>query len=249
AARDLDALVRPAEARASVRRWPLAAFAALAASIITGVVITRDAQVRALPVPTPDRPLTIAVLPIQNETGDSTLTDLTTGLTEELIADMARIRSFRIPSAGAVTELRNRSLSLAGIASQVRANLLLTSSLSLIDRERIRLTARLVDPATARTVWEETFTRNRTQALAVQSEIARLVAARVSLRLAPAESHSLAARAVGADAGDAYLRGLVEAAAAGDDRQRKAVAYFQRAMDVEPAFARAWANMAQAKLS
>jgi serine/threonine-protein kinase len=243
--RDLSAFATKGSGRPWWRRraagWTLAAAVTVLAAVTAGLVLHKSpvAEVGAKP--------SIAVLPIRNLTGDSAADYIADGLTEVLITDLARVRALRVASYAAVWPFRDPSMASAFIADKLHARLLLRGSISR-SGERILITAQLVDPATDQNVWAQTFTRDRGETLATAVEIARLVAAHLGILLGPEEVRALQPRTLNPAAQDAYLRGLVEANSPSAARQPAAAAFFRQAVDREPAFAAAWANLAIAQL-
>jgi len=228
-------------------RGPLsgAVWAAIGGGCVAVAAVAWFALAKARVPVAPPPPRSIAVLPIRNQTGDETLNYLAEGLTEILITDLANLRALRVPSYAAVSRLRDPSLTSKTLATQLHADLLLAGSIGVAG-DRLRMTTQLIDPKTDQPIWGQTFTRERGQALAMQAEIGRLVAAQLSLTLTPAEERALTQKPVGAEAQDAFLRGLVEFNSPADERLRAAVRLFKNATDLEPSFAAAWAYEALA---
>ncbi|MDP2052919.1 MAG: protein kinase [Acidobacteriota bacterium] len=210
--------------------------AAALAVVLSGAAITRFTSVE--PSDT-----SIAVLPILNRTGNPDLDYLTTGMTELLISNLARIRSLRVPSYDAVRNL-SPTAETDGQASRLGVRLLLAGSLDQVN-DGFRLSVRLSEPATGKTIWGDEIIRDRAGIISAQSEISRLVATRLMLDLSPGERRALAERVLNPEAQDAYVRGLVETTIAFDDRRATlAASLFKRAIELEPTFAEAWAELA-----
>jgi len=243
--RDLAALAartRSRASRTSLWRWGLSAAAVLSLVALGFSGVWR----RAIPSLSA-APRTVAVLPIRNLTGDASVDYVAEALTDVLIADLACIHAIRVPSYAAVASFRDPSLASSVVADRLHAGLLLTGAIAG-DGDRLRMTVALVDPASGRTEWAQTFTRPRAEALATEAEVARLVAAHLSLRLGPNQELTLNQRAANPEAQDAYFRGLVAANGAGDDRQPIAAEFFRKAVTLDPQFASGWAQLALVEL-
>jgi serine/threonine-protein kinase len=241
----LSAVVRPQKRPATpttVAAWLLAAAATL---FVLTAAYNAFVRFRGAPVDG-GRPV-VAVMPILNLTGDPSMDYVAQALTQVLIADLASVRTIVVPSYDAVAPYTDPTLAASIVASRLQATHLIRGSIAT-GGDRIRMTVTLIDPSTNGAIWGDNFTRDRKDSLAMQAEVARLVAAKLSLDTGDVEKRALAQHPVSAEAQDEYFRGLVEAAAPGDDRQPVALAHFQRAVDREPGFAAAWANLAMAQL-
>jgi len=238
--RDLAALA--AGGRRSV--WP---WVAVAAATAATVVVGYCAVDRPRPVPGGVSPSVVAVLPIRNLTGDASMDYLAEALTQVLIADLASVHAIRVPPYDAVASFRDPQLASSIIAGKLRADLLLYGSIAA-GGDRLGMTVSLVDPVTGRAVWGESLVRDRKDTLATQAEIARLVAAHLSLTLGPAEERALGQQTVNAEAQDLYLRALVDANSPDDARQLVAEGRLRRAVTLDDKFASAWANLALVEL-
>jgi eukaryotic-like serine/threonine-protein kinase len=226
-------------------RWMAAAAAVLVAASL-GIGVWRFGGTPTSPATPATR--AVAVLPIQNLTGDPAKAYLADGLTEVLISNLARIRALRVPSFGAVASFRDRHDSSATVAKKLGAEFLLAGSILEVG-PRSRITVQLIDPSADTVVWAEELTRDSDSLLEAQAEIARLVAAHLAVRLSPAEQTALTQRAVDPRAQEAYLRGL-ELAHRALDRQsaQGALKYFADAVRIDPNFALAWADYANFEL-
>ncbi|HET9371296.1 MAG TPA: protein kinase [Vicinamibacterales bacterium] len=241
----LSAVVRPqmrAATRTSVAAWLLAAAATL---FVLTAAYNAFVRFRGAPVDG-GRPV-VAVMPVENLTGDPSMNYVAEALTQVLIADLASLQTILVPSYDAVAPFRDPTLAAASVADRLRARLLLRASISS-GGDRLRMTVALIDPVTNSAIWGETFTRDRKDTLATQAEVAGLVAAKLSLEIGASAKQALEQRPVSAEAQDEYLRGLAAAASPADARQQIALGHFQRAVALAPDFAAAWAALADARL-
>ncbi|MEO8678390.1 MAG: protein kinase [Vicinamibacterales bacterium] len=186
----------------------------------------------AAPVAPPGAEIrSIAVLPIKNLTGDPSKAYVADGLTEVLISNLARVRSLRVSSFSAAAPVQ----------------LLLAGSVAQVDR-KVRIAVQLTDQR-GDILWGEELTREPSAILSAQAEIARMVAARLALTLSPVENAGLtkSESPLNPEAADAYLKGLSLRSFA-PARQDEAVSHFRRVVEIEPAFAPAWAEMGYAEI-
>jgi TolB-like protein/Flp pilus assembly protein TadD len=192
---------------------------------------------------TPASPPTesIAVMPIKNLTGDSTKDYLAEGLTEVLMAHLARVPGLHVASSGTMATLRGSTDNDRVLAEKLGVRLLLAGSVIQAD-DRIALSVNLTDPRAGRTIWGAELERLPSTILNARSEIASLVAARLSL-VVPAAGVDTK-RQLKPDAQDAFLRGVVEASTSSDVRRATAIELFTRAATLEPEWAEPLAHLA-----
>ena len=201
------------------------------------------------PAPAPAQPtVSVAVLPIKNLTGDPAKAYLADGLTEVLISNLARVRSLRVPSFEAVKGYRDAQPAAASNADDLNVDLLLAGSLSEIGPQA-RITVHLIDRKLDRVVWGEELTREPAQLMSAQTEIARLVVAHLRVRLGRDEELGLQQRSIDPEAQDAYLRGLAAMQNSPTlPLATTAVEHFRRAVTIDPQFAGAWGELANAEI-
>ena len=207
---------------------------------------------------TPERPATpgpvrsLAVLPLANLSGDASQNYLADGFTEELIATLGRLGGLRVISRTSVTPLANSGQLLPEIARQLNVDAILEGSVRLVpagpapgpdDRTRVRVTARLIHAGTDTQLWSRTFERLWTEALALQIEVADAVARAIDLEPAPYVLQAAGQASPGGEAQQAYLEGRALMGRPERDGMVRARAAFERAVALEPAFARAHAAL------
>ena len=214
--------------------------AALAASLL-GAALWRYGGQESVASPVAPTLRSIAVLPIQNLTGDDKKSYLANGLTEVLIANVARVRGFRVPSSAAVAGLGEQKAAIAPLAARLGVDLILMGSITQAD-EHFRMAVKLVDPKTNIAIWGEEIIREPPGVLSAQADIARFVAERLAMTLGPDEQQALRGRPTDPRAQEAYLRGL--AVRSIPTARRDAARYFKLATEIDPSFAQAWADLA-----
>ena len=195
------------------------------------------------PVPAVPEVNTLAVLPIANFTGDPTKQYLADGLTEVVVAHLARVPGLQVASSATMSAVRGMDNERA-IAEKLGVRLLLAGSVLQADN-RIVLSVRLTDPHSGRVIWGSQLERIPSTILGARFEIANLVAARLSLELPrsrPADSRQLQA-----EAQEAFIRGLVEVSTVSNARMLEGVRLFERAVRLEPAWAEPLAYLAYAQ--
>lgn len=172
------------------------------------------------------------------------------GITEDVIAQLAKIRSLTVISrtstsmaAGAAVERKDRNL--REIAALLGTGTVLEGSVRQAGG-RVRIVAQLIDAATDRHLWAETYDRDLADIFAIQSEVALAIAAALDAELSPDERRRLAQPPTNdLRAYQLYLQGRFSLSRYTEVGVRKAMAYFEQALAVDPAFALAHLGVAR----
>jgi TolB-like protein/DNA-binding winged helix-turn-helix (wHTH) protein/Tfp pilus assembly protein PilF len=229
-----------------------AAVLAVAAALTVVVVWSRAARRSQAPsaagsAPTPS----IAVLPLEN-LGPSEQQFFADGMTEAITAQLAKIEALKVIARGAVLQYRPQRPSPSQIARELGVAHLVEGS-ALLVADRVRITVRLVDGASDRQIWAESYEGDLTDVLALQSRVARAIAREVRARLtADEETRVAATRMVSPPAYTAYLKGLsqVERTVAAEADMmpsiRGAIESFSAAVALEPGWGEAHGQLAEA---
>ena len=188
----------------------------------------------------------VAVLPLRNVSGDPAQEYFVDGMTEELIASLAKVESLRVISRTSVMQYKEAKKPLPQIAHELNVDSIVEGSV-LRSGQRVRITVQLVKAATDQPVWAESYEKDLTDVLAVQAEAARAIVGEIQVRLSPEEGKRIAkVRAVDPEAYDAYLKGrFYWSKFTGEDYQT-AIEFFQKAIDKDPTYAPAYAGLAHA---
>lgn len=187
----------------------------------------------------------LAVLPLENLTGDPAQEYLSAGMHDTLISSLSRIRSLRVTSRTSAIRV-DRSYTIPMIGKALGVAHILEGSLSRAGN-RIRIIAQLVDASSDTHVWAQTYEREFSDLLSVQSEIARDIAAAVQIELSPDEERVLARDGVTRpETYDAYLRGMVQMHKENPDAYHQGIAILTEAVENDPNSALAYAGLAYA---
>jgi TolB-like protein/DNA-binding winged helix-turn-helix (wHTH) protein len=186
--------------------------------------------------PTPFRSL--AVLPLDNLSGDPSQEYFADGMTDELITEIARIPNLRVVSRTTVMAEKGSRHSLSDIARELNVDAVVEGSI-VRSGDRIRITAQLIDTRTDRHLWAQSFEGSASDVLSLQDSVAKQIAAQARLVLAPSSTRAAANPA----AHDAYLRGRYFF-----NKQdfRHSLECFQQALALDPGYASAYAGYASA---
>ena len=150
----------------------------------------------------------VAVLPLQNLSGDPEQEYFADGMTEALITDLARIGALKVISHSSAMRYKGTKAPLADIARELGVDALIEGS-ALRVGDRVRITAQLVDPRTQQALWADSYERAMEDVLRLQSQVAQAVAREIRITVTPEEQRQLAStRAVKPAVHEAYLKGM-----------------------------------------
>ena len=185
----------------------------------------------------------IAILPLENLSGDANQEYFADGLTDELIADLGQVSALRVISRTSAMTYKNTKKTLPEIARELSVDAVVEGSV-LREGSEVRVTAQLIDARTDQHIWAKSYVRDLTNVLALQGEVAQAIANEISINLTPREQARLSRTlSVGTEAQDLYLLGL-HFLNFGDPR--RAAGYMQEAIDKDPNYAPAYAGLANA---
>ena len=185
----------------------------------------------------------IAVLPFNNLSAGKDDTYFSDGIAEELMGALAKVDGLRVAARRSSFSFKDREAELAEIASRLNVEHVLEGSVRR-DGNRVRVTAGLIDARAGFTIWSETYEREMHGIFALQDEITRAIVDTLKLKLAisaPSLPRST-------EAYDDYLRGLFYSDKSTEEALRKSLEFFERALEKDPRFARAWTGIAKSWL-
>ena len=187
----------------------------------------------------------IAVLPLENLSGNPDQAYLADGIQETLITDLTKLSGFqRVIARSSVKRFSNTMLSPREIAEQLGVRALLTGSVLRFGGE-IQVTAHLIDASTENTIWSERYNRKAGDVLPLVNEIVSTLARQIQLHLTSAEQERLQApRKVNSEAFEAYLQGNFHWAKQTKEDCDKAERYFTLALQKDSTFALAYGGLA-----
>jgi TolB-like protein/thioredoxin-like negative regulator of GroEL len=183
----------------------------------------------------------IAVLPLQNLSGDPRQDYFADSLTEELIADLGQVSASRVISRTSVMTYKGTKKTLPQIARELGVDTVVEGSV-LRQGNQVRITAQLIDARTDHHLWARSYVRDLNDVLTLQAEVARTIADQVRIAVTPEERARLARpRTVDPEAQEFYLQGMQ---ALGTGNPGNAIGYFQQAIEKDPNYAQAHAALA-----
>ncbi len=186
----------------------------------------------------------IAVLPMENLSGDSNQDYFADGMTDELIASLARISSLRVISRTTAMDYKGRHESLEKIASDLHVDAVVEGTV-LRSGDRVRITAELVQVSTDRHLWADTYESQLDDILALQNRVATAIVREIRIKLTPQDKETLAGgRPVNSAAFEDYLKGRYYWGKRSEDALDTAIRYFQSATEKDSSYALAYAGLA-----
>jgi eukaryotic-like serine/threonine-protein kinase len=238
------------------RRWPLALISAAVLLVIalpvTWVAIRRGSSRPAAGINS------LAVLPLDNLSGEPNQDYFADGMTEELITDLSQISALKVISRKSVMRYKKSDKSLPQIAQELGVDAIVEGTVQR-SGDRVHITAHLIQGPTEKQIWGDRYERAQKDVLLLQSEVAQDIARQIKLQITPQEEVRLTrAQPVKLKALEAYLQGqshLDKLQASmfrqgwlktRDEEVKKALDYYQQAVEEQPDYARAYVAIAQA---
>jgi len=235
-------------ARLSGRPRLAAAMAAMVLLALAGGVLWRMRRAVA-PAGQEAARVSLAVLPLQNLSGDAEQQFFADGLTDAITTDLARIGALRVISRTSALLYRKRPERLPALARELQVDHAVEGSVQRAGN-CVRITVRLLDARSDRHLWAQSYEGELGDVLRLQSEVAHAIAREVRVRLTPDEQARLAGRSrVNPKAYEAFLRGYHLTHKWNREGILKGREYFQQAIAEDPDYAPAYAGLADSYMS
>lgn len=224
-------------------RWTVAAATTLVAALTLQGPVSRRHSTAASGMPAIHA---LAVLPLENLSGDPGQDFFADGMTDALITYLAQIGSVKVISRTSVMPYRGTHKPLPDIGGELHVDAIVEGAV-IRAGDRVRIDAQLVEAATDRHLWSATYERSVSEVTSVQTDIARAVASEIRGMLTPAEEARLShSPSVDPETYDLYLKGRYFWNKYTPDSDRKSIDYFQAALQRRPDYAPAYAGLAEA---
>jgi TolB-like protein/DNA-binding winged helix-turn-helix (wHTH) protein/Tfp pilus assembly protein PilF len=213
-------------------------------AVALAVVIGAGAAYRLLAPPT-DAPIrSIAVLPLKNLSNSADEEFFSEGLTDELITKLASLEGIRVISRTSVMHYKDTQKTLPEIARELHVDGVIEGSVLRVG-DRVRITVQLVEGASDRHLWASSYEREERDILNLQNEVTRQIADNIKLTLNPdARKRLETSKNIDPQALENYLRGRYYWNKRSVPDLRTAVTYFEKAISIEPRYAKAYAGLA-----
>lgn len=217
---------------------------ALAAILVVGGL---RARLRARTAP---QIRSLAVLPLQNLSGDPAQEYFSDGMTDALITNLAQIGSVKVISRTSSMQYKQTKKSLPEIAHELNVDGIIEGTVQR-SGDQVRITAQLIHGSSDKHLWANSYERDMRDVFVLERDLADEIARQIQAKVVtPNPSQAAPLQRVDPKALDAYIEGNYYAngrgRGGGDEQNRKAEAYFQRAIDIDPTFAPAYIGLARA---
>jgi TolB-like protein/DNA-binding winged helix-turn-helix (wHTH) protein/Flp pilus assembly protein TadD len=215
--------------------------------LVSALVLAALAAWALYPSPHDERPIrSLAVLPLENLSGDPAQEYFADGMTEELITDLGQIGTLRVISRTSAMMYKGARKPVAEIGRQLDVDAVIEGSV-MRSGERVRITAQLIDVAADKHMWAQSYEGNIRDTLALQGRVARDIAEHIRVTLdRPQQAALTTSRAVNPEAYEAYLKGRYFWNKRTGDGLKKAIEYFNHAIELDSTYAEAYSGLADA---
>jgi serine/threonine protein kinase/tetratricopeptide (TPR) repeat protein len=238
----VDDVVTRVLSRTPVDRFPTAAHFADALSLISGGIGRSPQRTPGETQKGAPAPKAIAVLPLANMSADPENEYFSDGMTEEIINALAKVPGMQVASRTSSFAFKGKEVDVRQIGEKLGVTSVLEGSVRKVGN-RIRITAQLINVENGYHLWSETYDRQLEDVFAIQDEISRAIVEALKLRLGTDAEH-LVVPAKSIEAYNLYLKGRFFFNKVTEPGLRKALEFFQLALLQDPAYARAYAGIA-----
>jgi adenylate cyclase len=201
------------------------------------------ASVERMAFPLPDKP-SIAVLPFTNMSGDPSQEYFADGMTEDLITDLSKISGLFVIARNSSFSYKDRQVKIRQVAEELGVRYVLEGSVRRVE-DQIRVNAQLVDATTGGHLWADRYDDHVDNVFALQDRITKKIFAALALKLSAGEEEKLGRKETSnIEAYDAFLKGWEFYRRWTPDDFQEALPYFQKAIELDPQYGRAYAAIA-----
>ena len=188
----------------------------------------------------------IAVLPLENLSGDPEQEWFADGMTDALITELGKISALRVISRQSVMKFKGSDLSLPEIAAKLNVDAIVEGTVLQVG-DRVRITAQLIRADPEQHLWTEGYERELAEVLQLQGDLAGAIVREIRATLTPAERIRIEKKPGSVDrkAYEAYLKGHFFFSQRTQAGFEKAIEYFEKAIEIDPGYAEAYAGLAE----
>ena len=188
----------------------------------------------------------IAILPLENLTGDPGQQYFVDGMTDALITTMAEIGSLQVISRTSAMRYRDSGKTIPEIAKELGVDVVVEGSVARSDN-RVRIDVQLIQAPADRHLWARSYERDIQDVLELQGEVARTIASEIRIQLTPKEQARLGnSPPVNPEAYDVYLKARFFWNKRNKEAISKSIEYFNEAIRLDPRYAAAYSGLAEA---
>ena len=222
-------------------------FLAIFAAVILLALFVWFSRSSRTPSATPATQIkSLAVLPMENFSGDPSQDYFAEGITDTLISGLAKVGALRVTSRTSVMQFKGSQKPLKQIAQELNVDAVVEGSVQRFG-DKIHVNVRLIEAATENRLWGGEYDRDLRDVLTLQNEVAQAVTQAIRIKVTPQEQSRLThTRAINPAAYDDFLRGRYYLNRQTKKDSESAIEALNRAVTVDPEFALGWAELAQA---
>ena len=229
------------EKKPETKGWKIASFISFV--VIIALVVLQLVPKKIQGQPAPDLERSIAVLPFNNESNDSTNIYLINGLMESLLDNLQKIEDLRVISRTSVEKYRINPKTTPQIATELNANYLVTGSGQKMG-DQILLSIQLIDATNDKQLWAERYKREANDIFDLQLEVAKSIAEEIKAIITPKEAAQIERIPTqNLEAYDYFLKGLEPFQRETREGLKAAIPHFKKAIELDPKFALAHADL------
>ena len=229
-----------AELKRSTAAPKLAAFIVLVAIVVGAFFAFRMSRQRAVPLP-PFPEKSIAVLPFLDLSQAKDQEYFCDGMSEEILDALAKVDGLRVVARTSSFSFKGKNPDVSDLGKKLNVENVVEGSVRR-DGNRVRISAQLINARNGLQLWSETYERELQGVFALQDEITRAIVDALKIKLAvslPAHEQR------NTEGYDLYLQGLYFSNKGSEEDLRKALSFFQRSLEKDPTFSRAWTGIAK----
>ena len=224
-----------------VTHWVVVSVAILFVCLLTMAALYR--YHRAGDKTVPSQNTSLVVLPLENLSGDKEQEYFADGMTDDLIANLAKIHSLRVISRSTAMSYKGSHKPLSQIASELNVDAVVEGTVLRVG-DRVRITAELVQVSTDRHLWADTYESQMGDILALQNRVSSAIVNEIRINLTPEDQERLARNpAVAPEAYENYLKGRYYWNKRSDENLTRAIGYFEEATHQAPQYSLAYAGL------
>jgi TolB-like protein/DNA-binding winged helix-turn-helix (wHTH) protein/Tfp pilus assembly protein PilF len=228
------------------RRFSISRIAVLAAAVLAGSALISGITVHYVNAgkAKANRSSSLVVLPLENLSGDKEQDYFADGMTDDLIANLAKIHSLRVISRSTAMAYKGTHKPLPQIASELNVDAVVEGTVMRVG-DRVRITAELVQVSTDQHLWADTYESPIGDVLALQNRVSSAIVDEIRINLTKEDKERLAQKpSVSPEAYEDYLKGRYYWNKRSGDGFEKAIGYFEEATRRDPQYALAYAGLA-----
>jgi TolB-like protein/DNA-binding winged helix-turn-helix (wHTH) protein/Tfp pilus assembly protein PilF len=242
-----EAATAEVRSEAAGRHWPpitrlvVVSVAILFACLLTTAGLYRYRRAGEQPVPSQNKSL--VVLPLEDLSGDKEQEYFADGMTDDLIANLAKIHSLRVISRSTAMSYKGSHKPLSQIASELSVDAVVEGTVLRVG-DRVRITAELVQVSTDRHLWADTYESQMGDILALQNRVSSAIVNEIRINLTPEDQERLSRNpAVAPEAYENYLKGRYYWNKRSDENLTRAIGYFEEATHQAQQYSLAYAGL------